>query len=160
MVPAASRKIPRVPRYSGYRSALDLYRYGGVTLYAWPFQTIPVESIRLTAVLQPRPRLDAAGLGSSAFARHYLRNHNCFLFLWVLRCFSSPRSPHLLMITSLQLAELPHSDMSGSIVVCTSPNLFAAYHVLHRLLEPRHPPFALFFFFYNVKLFSSQLTCD
>ena len=32
------------------------------------------------------------GLGSSAFARHYLRNHCYFLFLQVLRCFSSPRS--------------------------------------------------------------------
>jgi hypothetical protein len=31
-----------------------------------------------------------SGLGSSAFARHYLRNHSCFLFLRVLRCFSSP----------------------------------------------------------------------
>ena len=30
------------------------------------------------------------GLGYSAFARHYLRNHYCFLFLRVLRCFSSP----------------------------------------------------------------------
>ena len=29
-------------------------------------------------------------MGSSAFARHYLRNHYCFLFLQVLRCFSSP----------------------------------------------------------------------
>ena len=35
------------------------------------------------------------GLGYSAFARHYLRNHFCFLLLWVLRCFSSPRSPSL-----------------------------------------------------------------
>ena len=33
------------------------------------------------------------GLGSSAFARHYLRNHCCFLFLQVLRCFSSLRLP-------------------------------------------------------------------
>ena len=32
------------------------------------------------------------GLAFSAFARHYLRNHGCFLFLWVLRCFTSPRS--------------------------------------------------------------------
>jgi hypothetical protein len=32
------------------------------------------------------------GLACSAFARHYLRNHCCFLFLWVLRCFTSPRS--------------------------------------------------------------------
>ena len=32
------------------------------------------------------------GLGSSAFARRYLRNHVCFLFLRLLRCFSSPGS--------------------------------------------------------------------
>ena len=44
------------------------------------------------AVLQPLQRRNVIGLGSSAFARHYLRNHNCFLFLRVLRCFSSPRS--------------------------------------------------------------------
>jgi hypothetical protein len=31
-------------------------------------------------------------LASSDFARHYSRNHYCFLFLWVLRCFTSPRS--------------------------------------------------------------------
>jgi hypothetical protein len=35
------------------------------------------------------------GLACSAFARHYLRNHGCFLFLWVLRCFTSPRSLQL-----------------------------------------------------------------
>ena len=33
------------------------------------------------------------GLGFSDFARHYSRNHFCFLFLRVLRCFSSPGSP-------------------------------------------------------------------
>ena len=52
------------------------------------------------AVLQPRARLNAPGLGCSAFARHYLRNHCCFLFLRVLRCFSSPRSPLILGNTS------------------------------------------------------------
>ena len=43
------------------------------------------------AVLQPQLCRNIIGLGSSAFARHYLRNHCYFLFLWVLRCFSSPR---------------------------------------------------------------------
>ena len=38
---------------------------------------------------------------------------------------------------------LPHSEIPGSKVVCTSPRLIAAYHVLHRLLVPRHPPYAL-----------------
>src|SRR5215475_13095212 len=40
-------------------------------------------------------------------------------------------------------AGFPHSDISGSMCVCHSPELFAAYHVLHRLLVPRHPPCAL-----------------
>ena len=46
------------------------------------------------ALLLPRTCLDTAGLGSSPFARHYWGNHCCFLFLRVLRCFSSPRLPH------------------------------------------------------------------
>ena len=37
----------------------------------------------------------------------------------------------------------PHSDISGSKLICSSPKLFAAYHVLHRLLMPRHSPCAL-----------------
>ncbi len=68
---------------------------------------------------------------------------SCFLLLWVLRCFSSPRSPPSKGMTGLQPAGLPHSDIAGSIVICTSPALFAAYHVLLRLREPRHPPSAL-----------------
>ena len=37
------------------------------------------------------------GLGSSDFARHYFRNRSYFLFLRVLRCFSSPGSPRCTM---------------------------------------------------------------
>ena len=37
----------------------------------------------------------------------------------------------------------PHSDILGSKPVCDSPRLFAANRVLHRLLVPRHPPYAL-----------------
>ena len=38
---------------------------------------------------------------------------------------------------------LPHSDIPGSKLVCSSPGLFAACHVLHRLLAPRHSPYTL-----------------
>ena len=38
---------------------------------------------------------------------------------------------------------LPHSEIRGSKPVRSSPRLIAAYHVLHRLLPPRHPPDAL-----------------
>ena len=40
--------------------------------------------------------------------------------------------------------EFPHSEISGSKDVCSSPKLIAAYHVFHRLPVPRHSPCALF----------------
>ncbi len=43
----------------------------------------------------------------------------------------------------------PHSDISGSMLVGSSPKLFAACYVLRRPLAPRHPPYAL----------SSLITC-
>ena len=45
--------------------------------------------------MQSEPRSASHhGLGSSRFARRYFGNHFCFLFLRLLRCFSSPGSPH------------------------------------------------------------------
>ena len=43
------------------------------------------------------PLCSHSGLGSSPFARRYLGNRCFFLFLRVLRCFSSPGSPPYLM---------------------------------------------------------------
>ena len=45
--------------------------------------------------------------------------------------------------TEVFSARFPHSEISGSMGICPSPKLFAAYHVFHRLLVPRHPPCAL-----------------
>ena len=109
-----------------------------------------------------------SGLGSSCFARHYFRNRVFFLFLQVLRCFSSLRSPLIryftyVWITRLfSLVEFPHSDIYGSMNICFSPQLFAAYHVLHRLLVSRYPPYALssltsFWVFVALQLFSSLI---
>ena len=86
-------------------------------------------------VLQPHLlRRHSDGLGSSAFARHYLRYHFCFLFLRVVRCFSSPGSPpDYCQDTAPSCGGLPHSDIRGSGDICSSPRLFAAYHVLLRL---------------------------
>ena len=46
-------------------------------------------------------------------------------------------------MTGVFPAGFPHSDISGSLLICSSPKLFAAYHVFLRLLVPRHPPCAL-----------------
>ena len=43
------------------------------------------------------PKCTHFGLGSFGFARRYFRNHYCFLFLRLLRCFSSPGSPPYVM---------------------------------------------------------------
>ena len=53
------------------------------------------------------------------------------------------------IVTVLQTAGLSHSEILGSKVICTYPKLIAAYHVLHRLREPRHPPYALSYFLYD-----------
>ena len=46
----------------------------------------------------------------------------------------------------------PHSEISGSMLICSSPKLIAAYHVLHRLLMPRHSPCALISLTFTVSL--------
>ena len=50
------------------------------------------------------------------------------------------------MIPALQTGGLSHSEIRASKVICTYTQLIAAYHVLHRLCEPRHPPCALHYF--------------
>ncbi len=92
--------------------------------------------------------INDCGLGYSHFVRHYFGNHFCFLFLGLLRWFSSPRSLYPAYIFNrewygITRTGLPHSEISGSPVVCTYPKLIAADHVLHRLSVPRHPPCAL-----------------
>ena len=67
-----------------------LYLYGTITLCGSDFQRILIHYTTNNVVLQPQSCRNKTGLGYSAFARRYLRNHYCFLLLRVLRCFSSP----------------------------------------------------------------------
>ena len=87
-------------------------------------------------------------MGSSLFARRYLGNRVFFLFLRVLRCFSSPGLPSSAYVFNRRylgfaLGGFPHSDIPGSMSTCDSPRRFGAYPVLLRLLVPRHSPYAL-----------------
>ena len=60
------------------------------------------------------------------------------------------------MVLKLSFSRFPHSDICGLLDICSSPQLFAACHVLLRLPVPRHPPCALFcltsFLMYSVTL--------
>ena len=55
----------------------------------------------------------------------------------------SVSSLKFIRVTVLLTAGLSHSEIFGSKIICIYPKLIAAYHVLHRLHEPRHPPCAL-----------------
>ena len=145
MVPAHSIKVSRVSMYSG-SCCPDLdFAYGAFTLSGRPSQTFRL-SLSVTCAVRT-PQCTHHGLGSSGFARRYSRNRCFFLFLRLLRCFSSPGSPHNAMDSRydhmIAHMRFPYSDISGSWLICSSPELFAAYHVFRRLLVPRHPPCAL-----------------
>ena len=85
-------------------------------------------------VLQPPRGRNLAGLGSSPFARHYLGNHVCFLFLPVLRCFSSRGSPPYMGTddrpSACRVAPFRNPRVKGRL------HLTAAYRSLPRLSSP------------------------
>ena len=96
MVPISSVWISRVPTYSGYRWLYQGFVYGHFTLFVATFQLLRLPILILCCGPYP-VGITTRGLGCSDFARHYSRNHCCFLFLRVLRCFSSPGSPRIPM---------------------------------------------------------------
>ena len=65
-----------------------------------------------------------------------------FLFLRLLRCFTSPGSPPFRDVVPSDYG-LPHSGIHDSTAICSLSWLFAACHALLRYLLPRHPPNAL-----------------
>ena len=146
MVPACSVKVPRVSTYSGYRLVNPPFAYGAFTLSGWLSQN---HSARLINQLYgPNPSMHARWFGLFRFRSPLLpESHVVFSSSGYLDV-SVHRVPfHTLWIgvwmTGVCPAGFPHSDISGSMDICSSPKLFAAYHVFHRLLVPRHPPCAL-----------------
>ena len=90
MVLADSHRISPVPWYSGYCQVVILFRLQDYHLLWFSFPEIFCYKITVhVTVLQPRFCRNKTGLGFSPFARHYLGNHYYFLFLCLLRCFSS-----------------------------------------------------------------------
>ena len=86
--------------------------------------------------------------GLSPFARRYSGSRGFFLFLRLLRCFSSPAYLPYPMCSGTDDWALPQPGFpirksAGRRLFSASPQLIAAVHVLHRLLVPRHPPCAL-----------------
>ena len=146
MVPAPSVKVSRVLTYSGYCYANFPFVYGTFTLFGPTSQKDSTRFIGSRLQSEPRnarisvwalPRSLAAtcridvSFSSSGYldvSVHRVPFHNLWIQLWM---------------TGVLPAGFPHSDICGSRDICSSPQLFAAYHVFRRLLVPRHPPCAL-----------------
>ena len=146
MVPACSIKVSRVSMYSGYRHVNSPFAYGAFTLSGWLSQnhsagiaesimrseprdariTVWPLSISLAATLEIDVSFSSSPyLDVSVQAVPF---HTLWIGVWMHAVFA---------------CGFPHSDIHGSMVICTSPWLFAAYHVFLRLSVPRHPPCAL-----------------
>ena len=95
MVPARSIKVPRVSMYSGSCCPVRISRTGLSPSMAGFPKTILLQSAVTCAVRTPW--CTHHGLGSAGFARRYFRHRCFFLFLRLLRCFSSPGSPPYVM---------------------------------------------------------------
>ena len=154
MGPPASNGVTRVPSYSGANCVTLNFRYEALTLFGCTFQCYsPI--LRQSPALVHNPRNPkTSGLGSFPFARRYLENRCFFLFLRLLRCFSSPGSLHNTMdscyVDMTSHTGFPHSEIHGSKPAYGSPWLIAVNHVLHRLLVPRHSPCALYSLIYSL----------
>ena len=146
MVPAYSIKVSRVLMYSGYCYADLGFMYGVITLFDRSFQYRSTTFIRSRMQSEPRnARISVWALAISLAATLAIDvSFSSSGYLDV----SVHRVPLLTLCIGVRIHTVfvcgfPHSDILGSMVICTSPGLFAAYHVFLRLLVPRHPPCAL-----------------
>ena len=147
MVPVPSIRVSRVPMYSGSRLVNSSFAYGAFTLSGQLSQNCSARIVESIMRSEPRcARTTVCPLSISLAAT-----------LEIDVSFSS--SPYLdVSVQAVPLLTLwigvrmirvyrtgfPHSEIHGSMDICSLPWLIAAYHVFLRLLVPRHPPCALF----------------
>ena len=152
MVLPASRRVSRVPRYSGSRrGSLIPFAYGAVTLYRRSFQIVRLGDRFVTPrchcsdtmsgpTTPPIQRLQAwhtDGLGCSLFARRYWGNRICFLFLRVLRWFTSPGWPRHPMYSDDAHEDYPRGVAPfGDLRVKACLRLTGAFRSLPRPSSP------------------------
>ena len=134
MVDPCSDRVSRAPPYS-----LGRFEGFGINLRGCHAlrPDFPVGSASLAFLTLPG--------GLLPFRSPLLRESRLISFPGLLRWFTSPSvapPPYFIRVRGAGIAPggLPHSDIRGSRDMCSSPRLFAACRVLHRLSAPGHPP--------------------
>src|SRR5699024_10282472 len=141
-----SLDVPRLSRYSRYHHVTSSFAYGACTHSGWlsPHHSAtlgksiprseprgartPVWALPVSLAATPGIDVSFSSSGYLDVSVHRVPLHTLWIGVWIHEVCS---------------CGFPHSDISGSMDICSSPKLFAAYHVFHRLLVPRHPPCAL-----------------
>ena len=146
MVPASSHKVSRVSWYSGSCCVASSFAYGAFTLSGWSSQDHSAEVFQ--SRLQSEPRCARTPVWALSISLAATFEITVVFFSSGYLDVSVHRVPDAWLCihhttTEVCSARFPHSEISGSKCICHSPKLFAAYHVFHRLLVPRHPPCAL-----------------
>ena len=166
MVPVASRRVSRAPRYSGTRVRVRLaFTYVAITPYGRLFQVVRLATglVTLWFCTDTRPttpnpplKFQIGDLRSQRKAGFRLFRFRSPLLTESLLLYFPPGTemvhfPGLARtrlciqraVPDVQSGGLPHSEIPGSKGASPSPRLIAGSRVLHRRLAPRHPPYAL-----------------
>ena len=133
MVPPVSDRISLVPPYSGYSYAVTQFQIhdfhvlrsnfpddSSIKLQSTLLSYNPGHAVTPPVWANPRSLATTCGITVVFSSCRYLD-------------VSVPCVRPIFMVMTLQVIGFPHSEISGSMVICTSPELIAACHVLPRL---------------------------
>ena len=146
MVPPYSHRVSRVQWYSGYSLLFFPFAYETITLCGGPSHALLLGSNIHFAVLTPaiflqpvwplpRSLATTCGISVDFSSSPYLDvSVQAVPLLYLLIQYRMHRQT---------LCGLLHSDICGSMLAYSSPQLFAVNHVFLRLPMPRHSPCAL-----------------
>ena len=162
--PVSSGRFTQASHVPGYSGTIEerciVFAYGTVTLFGGAFQRLPLTIHFITFLRRCRrnsivlqlhiyPKINAVWavpLSLSATEGIVLLKTACFLFHWVLRCFTSPGMLRT-ALTAERYSSLEWVSPFGNLrlIGCVSPrrSISQTCRVLHRHLHPRHPPNAL-----------------
>ena len=142
----ASHKVSRVSWYSGAELIIIIFTYGTITPYGPTFQLCSINyDFSLCSVRNPRNKFLVWALSFSLAATKKIDfsfSSSRYLDVSVPWVYLH-KAMYSLYDTWGFPCEFPHSEIFGSLTMCVYPKLIAAYRVLHRLLMPRHSPYAL-----------------
>ena len=146
MVPAHSIKVSRVSMYSGSCCVLHDFVYQAVTVFGRLSQNR--STINLQSRMQSEPHDARIMVWAEAVSLAATSAIDVSFFSSAYLDVSVQRVPLHTLCIGVWIHEVhscgfPHSEICGSMDMCSFPQLIAAYHVFHRLLVPRHPPCAL-----------------